>query len=64
MPSPPQPTLLLQQTDYGTKTVLIVDDEPDILELLAYNLRKESFTVLQAQNGKGSCRYGCGTCRM
>ncbi|MBD1209925.1 MAG: response regulator transcription factor [Ignavibacteria bacterium] len=34
------------------KTVLIVDDEPDILELLAYNLRKESFTVLQAHNGK------------
>lgn len=34
------------------KTVLIVDDEPDILELLGYNLRKENFTVIQAQNGK------------
>ena len=33
------------------KTVLIVDDEPDILELLEYNLRKEGFEVVQAQNG-------------
>jgi two-component system alkaline phosphatase synthesis response regulator PhoP len=34
------------------KTVLIVDDEPDILELLEYNLKKEGFTVLTATNGK------------
>ncbi|MCS6809348.1 MAG: response regulator transcription factor [Bacteroidota bacterium] len=34
------------------KTVLIVDDEEDILELLAYNLRKEGFDVIKASNGK------------
>lgn len=34
------------------KTILIVDDEPDILELLSYNLRKEGFAVLQGNNGK------------
>ncbi len=32
--------------------ILLVDDEDDILEFLSYNLRKEEFTVLIAQNGK------------
>lgn len=32
--------------------ILLVDDEPDILEFLAYNLNKEGFSVLQAENGK------------
>lgn len=34
------------------KTVLIVDDEEDILEMLSYNLRKEGFDVIKANNGK------------
>ena len=34
------------------KTVLIVDDEPDIRDLLAYNLTKEGFAVETAANGK------------
>lgn len=34
------------------KTVLIVDDEPDIIELLRYNLQKEGLAVLTAHNGK------------
>ena len=33
-------------------TILLVDDEPDILELLAYNLAKEGFTVHTAGNGR------------
>jgi two-component system alkaline phosphatase synthesis response regulator PhoP len=33
-------------------TILLVDDEPDILELLAYNLAKEGFTVHTASNGR------------
>jgi two-component system alkaline phosphatase synthesis response regulator PhoP len=33
-------------------TILLVDDEPDILELLAYNLEKEGFTVHTASNGR------------
>ena len=32
--------------------VLIVDDEPDILELLQYNLEKEGYSVRTALNGK------------
>ncbi|MDI9341395.1 MAG: response regulator transcription factor [Sediminibacterium sp.] len=32
--------------------ILLVDDEADILEFLSYNLRKEEFTVLIANNGK------------
>ena len=32
--------------------ILIVDDEPDILEFLGYNLRKEGFDVHTAKNGK------------
>ncbi len=31
--------------------VLLVDDEPDILEFLSYNLRKEGYEVLTAENG-------------
>jgi two-component system, OmpR family, alkaline phosphatase synthesis response regulator PhoP len=38
------------------KTILIVDDEPDILELLEYNLRKESFDVVKGQNGREAVR--------
>jgi|GEM_PF-3074800 two-component system alkaline phosphatase synthesis response regulator PhoP len=33
------------------KRVLIVDDEEDILEILAYNFKKSGFEVLVAKNG-------------
>lgn len=32
--------------------ILIVDDEPDILELIEYNLKKEGYQVYTANNGK------------
>jgi len=32
--------------------ILIVDDEPDVLEFLGYNLRKEGFVVYSCSNGK------------
>lgn len=35
-----------------TPTVLLVDDEKDILELLKYNLRKEGMHVITATDGK------------
>jgi len=31
--------------------VLVVDDEPDIVEILSYNLAKENFEVSKAYNG-------------
>ena len=34
-----------------TYKLLLVDDEPDILEFLGYNLKKEGYEVLTAQNG-------------
>lgn len=34
------------------KKILIVDDEPDILEFLKYNLRKEGYEVITAGDGK------------
>ncbi len=33
-------------------TILIIDDEDDIREILSYNLEREGFTVLTAENGK------------
>ncbi len=32
--------------------ILLVDDEPDILEFLSYNLKKEGYKVFTALNGK------------
>ncbi len=32
--------------------ILVVDDEPDILEILSYNLKKEGFNVTTANNGE------------
>ena len=32
--------------------ILLVDDEPDIVEFLGYNLKKEGYEVLSASNGK------------
>jgi len=32
--------------------ILIVDDEPDIIEILKYNLDKEGYDVKSANNGK------------
>jgi len=33
------------------KTILVVDDEKDIVEMLRYNLEKEGFKVITASNG-------------
>lgn len=32
--------------------ILLVDDEPDVLEFLSYNLKKEGYHVLKARNGR------------
>jgi phosphate regulon transcriptional regulator PhoB len=35
-----------------TKKILIVDDEPDLVELASYNLKKEGFSVSSAADGE------------
>lgn len=37
-------------------TILLVDDEPDILEFLSYNLKREGFSVYTATGGKEAIR--------
>lgn len=39
----------MKNKDY---TILLVDDEPDILEFVGYNLKKEGYRVLTASNGE------------
>jgi two-component system, OmpR family, alkaline phosphatase synthesis response regulator PhoP len=34
-----------------TKKILIADDEPDILEIIAFNLQQEGYEVITAKNG-------------
>ena len=37
--------------DFKGKKVLIADDEPDILEIIGYNLRKEGYETIIAKDG-------------
>ena len=32
--------------------ILLVDDEPDIIEILSFNLKQEGYNVFSASNGK------------
>ena len=34
------------------ETILVVDDEVDLLDLIEYNLQKEGYRVLRAENGQ------------
>lgn len=38
--------------DYSKYTILLVDDEEDILEFISYNLKREGFNVYTARNGE------------
>lgn len=44
----------MKNSDYK---ILLVDDEPDILEFVTYNLRKEGFDVSSASNGEDGLKY-------
>ena len=35
--------------------ILLVDDEPDILEIISYNLTSQGYTVFTANNGQKAC---------
>jgi two-component system, OmpR family, alkaline phosphatase synthesis response regulator PhoP len=39
-----------------TRTILIADDEPDILEILNFNLQSEGYQVINAMNGNEAAR--------
>jgi two-component system alkaline phosphatase synthesis response regulator PhoP len=45
--------IMSETTDYK---ILLVDDEPDILEFIGYNLKKEGFQVETATNGKDALK--------
>ncbi|MDQ3015836.1 MAG: response regulator transcription factor [Bacteroidota bacterium] len=49
------PPLAIDRMENNIK-VLIVDDEPDILEFLDYNLSRNGFEVIQAGNGSDAIR--------
>jgi len=51
----PLSAISLDMTDHKIK-VLIVDDEPDILEFLDYNLSRNGFDTIQASNGKDAIK--------
>ena len=40
--------------------ILLVDDEPDILEFMEYNLRKEGYKVFTGKNGKEAIEIARG----
>ena len=37
--------------------ILIVDDEPDVLEFIEYNLTREDYDVVKASNGKDALKW-------
>lgn len=41
-----------KQLNLAKETILVVDDEEDLLDFISYNLKKEGFTVLLADNGR------------
>jgi len=43
-----------QKMESLTYKILVVDDEPDILEFLSYNLKREGFLVYLADSGKSA----------
>jgi two-component system, OmpR family, alkaline phosphatase synthesis response regulator PhoP len=42
-------------------TILLVDDEPDILEIVGYNLQQEGYQVVTAKNGKEAIKKALET---
>ena len=39
-------------SDIGKKKILVVEDEPDIRELVRYNLEQAGFRVVEAEDGE------------
>lgn len=43
-------------TNISKYKILVVDDEPDILEFITYNLKKEGFNVFNARDGRAAIK--------
>ena len=41
----------------GDIKILLVDDEPDILEIVGYNLKNEGYQVITAENGQEAIKF-------
>ena len=41
-----------EETDMNAKTILIVDDEQPIVDILVYNLQKEGYDTIEANDGE------------
>ena len=41
--------------------ILLVDDEPDILEFISYNLKKEGYDVFTSNNGREAIQMALQT---
>ena len=39
--------------------ILLVDDEPDILEIVGYHLKKEGYQIFKAKNGLEAVEIRC-----
>src|SRR6476469_10517092 len=52
----PQTSNFKPQTSSPQATILVVDDEPILVETLAYNLRREGYRVLIARDGPAAVR--------
>lgn len=51
-----RPTMTEPMTGTMLQKVLLVDDEPDIIELLKYNLEREGYQVSTALNGRDAIK--------
>ena len=40
------------ELDQNKKTILVVDDEKPIIDILVYNLKKEGYNTLEATDGE------------
>ena len=54
MPKIQYSTHILPMVQIFMVKILIVDDEPDIVELLSYNLEKEKFSIVKAYDGEAA----------
>jgi two-component system response regulator VicR len=41
-----------EELDPNKKTILVVDDEKPIIDILVYNLKKEGYNTLEATDGE------------